>query len=165
RFDWKGIAIDADRRPSAPVGVFSREAENDFSLLSGLQGSVLESRIFEESLQIPSVSTATALALAPGQGIPIFVIDRSNLDVLAGLPLDESVVEEIQEAAGRGFRIHVPARPLTVQAWTGVGYLILDDETGETAWQLQGGHSGGVTAPAVINLPVKLVDALRQQGE
>jgi len=165
RFDWKGIAIDADRRPSAPVGVFSREGENDFSLLSGLQGSVLESRIFEDALQIPSVSTAPALQLAPGQGIPVLAIDRTNLDVLAGLPLDESVVEEIQEAAGRGFHVRVPARPLTFQAWTGVGYLILDEETGETAWQLQGGHSGGVTAPAVINLPVVLVDALRQQGE
>ena len=50
RYDWKGLAIDADRRPSAPVGIETDAAERDFLLASSLEGSVLEHRLFEDDL-------------------------------------------------------------------------------------------------------------------
>ena len=156
RYDWKGLAIDADRRPSAPIGIETDAAERDFLLASGLEGSALEHRLFEDDLAIPSVSTAKALQLAAQRGIEVLDLGPENVEcVLPGLPLDEGVKAEIRDAAAKGYRIRVPAAPLTVQAWTGVGYLILDPATGESAWQLQGGHSGGVTAPAVIDLPAR----------
>ena len=68
RYDWKGLAIDADRRPSAPVGIERDAAERDFLLASGLEGSVLEHRLFEDDLEIASVSTAKALQLARPAG-------------------------------------------------------------------------------------------------
>ena len=40
-FDWRGIAIDADRRASAPVGIESIAEEKSFLLLSGLERSIL----------------------------------------------------------------------------------------------------------------------------
>ena len=154
RYDWKGLAIDADRRPSAPVGIENDAAERDFLLASSLEGSVLEHRLFEDDLGIASVSTAKALQLAAQQGIEVLDLGPESAEsVLPGLPLDEGVKDEIREAAAKGYRIRVPAAPLTVQAWTGTGYLILDPGTGESAWQLQGGHSGGVTAPAVTDIP------------
>src|SRR5262249_28209838 len=39
-----------------------------------------------------------------------------------------------------------------------------DEETGEAAYQLQGGRSGGVTAPSVVTFPQELVDALAEPG-
>ena len=166
RYEWKGLAIDADRRPSAPVGIENDAAERDFLLASGLEGSVLEHRLFEDDLAIPSVSTAKALQLAAQRGIEVLDLGPENAEgVLPGLPLDEGVKDEIREAAAQGYRIRVPAAPLAVLAWTGVAYVFLDPATGESAWQLQGGHSGGVTAPAVTDIPASIVDVVWRQSE
>jgi RHS repeat-associated protein len=166
RYEWKGLAIDADRRPSAPVGIETDAAERDFLLASGLEGSALEHRLFEDDLAIPSVSTAKVLQLAAQSGIEVLDLGPDDAEsVLAGLALDEAVEDEIRAAAAKGYRIRVPSAPLAVQAWTGLGYLILDPATGESAWQLQGGHSGGVTVPAVIDIPAELVDVVWRQSE
>lgn len=164
-YDWKGLAIDADRRPSAPVGIEDDGAERDFLLLSGLEGSVLEARLFEDDLGIPAVSTASALQLAPGQGVAVLDLGADAATILPGLTLDDGVKDEILEATAAGYRVRVPESSVSLLAWSGVGYLILDPDTGESAWQLQGGHSGGITAPAVINLPQNVVDAVRRQTE
>ena len=114
RYDWKGLAIDADRRPSAPVGIENDAAERDFLLASSLEGSVLEHRLFEDDLGIASVSTAKALQLAAQQGIEVLDLGPENAEsVLPGLPLDEGVKDEIREASAKGYRIRVPAVPLT----------------------------------------------------
>jgi RHS repeat-associated protein len=166
RYDWKGLAIDADRRPSAPAGIEADAAERDFLLASGLEGSVLEHRLFEDDLDIASVSTAKSLQLAGQGGIEVLDLRPENAEaLLAGLPLDERVKEEIRAGVASGYHARVPAAPLSLLAWSGVGYLIFDPATGESAWQLQGGHSGGVTAPAVVDLPAHLVDVVRRQSE
>ena len=165
-YEWKGLAIDADRHPSAPVGIENDAAERDFLLASGLEGSVLEHRLFEDELGIASVSTAKAIQLAVQQGTPVIELGPDNAEAeLAGLPLDEGVKDEIRKAAASGYRVRVPGAPLALRAWTGSGYLVLDADTGESAWQLQGGHSGGVTVPAVIELPAELVDTVSRQSE
>jgi RHS repeat-associated protein len=165
-FDWKGIAIDADLRSSAPVGLESRDTEKAFLLVSGLQGSVLEHRVFEEGLGIESVSTAKVLQLARSQGTPVLDLTRDTVEAaLPALPFDAAVKEEIRSAAERGFLARVPAAAVAHLAWAGVGYLLLDEETGEAAYQLQGGHSGGTTAPTTLQIPESVRDALIDQGE
>ncbi|HEV7500148.1 MAG TPA: transglutaminase family protein, partial [Vicinamibacteria bacterium] len=166
RYDFKGIAVDADLRASAPVGIVDRSAEKSFTLVSALEGSVLEHRVFEDTLGISSVSTARALALAVDAGITVHDLTSANVEtVLPGLPLAESVKAEIRDATSRGFVARVPGAPVSYQAWTGVGYVLIDEDTGEAAYQLQGGHSGGVTAPSVIDLPEEIVDPLETGDE
>jgi hypothetical protein len=46
-----------------------------------------------------------------------------------------------------------------------VGYLLLDEETGESAYQLQGGHSGGSSASDPDDVDRDVRDPLEQQGE
>jgi RHS repeat-associated protein len=165
-FEWKGLLIDADLRPIAPVGIAGREAERPFVLLSGLEGSILEHKIFEDTYDIPSVSTAKAIGLAAEQGIAIHDLDSSNVDaVLPGLPFDPSVKGEVRDAAYRGFRVRIAAQDVAYLDWHGVGYALLDDTTGEASYQLQGGHSGGVTAPAALSIPENLRDPLIRQRE
>src|SRR5262249_36011190 len=106
------------------------------------------------------------LQLGREQSIQVLDITQANVDdVLPGLPLDEGVKAEIQEAVAKGFLARVPAADVHFMAWSGVGYLLLDEETGQAAYQLQGGHSGGVPAPATIEIPQDIVDALEQQAE
>ncbi|MEO8359209.1 MAG: DUF6531 domain-containing protein, partial [Vicinamibacteria bacterium] len=165
-FDWKGIVIDADLRSTAPSAVRSIDRERDFLLLSGLVGSVLENKIFEDDLHIESVSTAKGLQLAREQGIEIVDLDGGNAaTLLPGLNLDPGVTAEIEAAIAKGLSVRVPAREMTHLAWTGAPYLVINEETGETGWQIQGGHAGGVTAPAVINIPASIVDPLIRQRE
>jgi transglutaminase-like putative cysteine protease len=153
-YAWKGVAVDADFRPLAPVGYDEQAREAQFSLLSGLQGAVLEHRMLEDEIQVASVSTPKALALARAQGIAVLVLTRDNVEaVLPGLPFDATVKGEVREAALAGRRVTIPAAPVTLAAWTGVGYVLLDEQTGAAAYQLQGGHSGGVTAVAVNDFP------------
>lgn len=162
-FDLKGILIDADLRSSAPVGIASRDAERPFTLLSGLEGSVLEHRVFEDRHQIESVSTAKALGLAAGQGGTIHDVTAANADeVLPELPFDAPVLEEARAAVDRGRRVLIPDAPVNHHLWSGVGYVILDDDTGEAAYQLQGGYSGGMTA---TDLPPDLGEILGGQEE
>ncbi|HZM52338.1 MAG TPA: transglutaminase-like domain-containing protein, partial [Vicinamibacteria bacterium] len=166
RYEFKGIAVDADLRASAPVGIVDRSAEKSFTLVSALEGSVLEHRVFENTLGISSVSTARALALAVDAGIAVNDLTSANVEtVLPGLPIAESAKAEIRDATSRGFLARVPAAPVSYLAWTGIGYVLIDEETGEAAYQLQGGHSGGVTAPSVIELPQEIVDPLETGDE
>jgi transglutaminase-like putative cysteine protease len=156
-YDWKGVAIDADFRPLAPVGLDERAREASFALWSGLHGSVLEHRIFEDQLQVTSVSTVKALQLASAQAIDVLAITRANAEtVVPTLPFDESVKTEVLEAAQAGRLVRIPAAPVSLLAWTGVGYVILDEASGAASYQLQGGHSGGATAVVVNQMPGSL---------
>ena len=165
-FDWKGIAIDADRRSSAPVGVEKIASERSFLLLSGLEGSVLEERLFEDNLQISAIATNEVLALARAQNVTVHELNAGNVDdVLPTLPFAPQVLEDVRDAAYRGLRVTIPAASVTQLAWTGVGYRILDETSGAASYQLQGGHSGGVTTPAVVQMPKEVVDPVARQGE
>src|SRR6185295_13946603 len=81
-FDWKGVAIDADFRPVAPVGLERRVRERDFALLSGLEGAVLEQRVLADSLQVEAVSTVSALQLAHSLGVPVVDVTRANVEAV-----------------------------------------------------------------------------------
>jgi RHS repeat-associated protein len=167
-FTWKGVSIDADRRSSAPVGIESTDNERPFLLLSGLQGSTLEDRVFQDpaGLGVESVSTNKVLALAKGHGQTLYDVDAATVDaILPLLPFDPQVLAEIEDAARRGRVVRVPAGLVTHRAWTGVGYRVLDESTGQAAYQLQGGYSGGVTAVSAIEIPAALRDPLIQQDE
>src|SRR5262249_53438618 len=139
RYDWKGIAIDADLRSSAPVGIERLDEERAFLLVSGLEGSILEDRIFEDDLKVEAISTAKLLQTASAQGVEVLHLGPADVEgVLDGLPFDDAVKEEIRSGAARGLSTHVPVLPITAPGWTwtGVGYVLLDEETGEAAYQL-----------------------------
>ena len=162
-FDWKAVQIDADLRSSAPVGIFGRSAEAPYTLLSGLEGSVLEHLILEERVKAESVSTAKALGLAAAAGLTIHDITLANAgSILPTLPFDAQVMGEVSSAVGRGWLVRIPAASTSHFLWTGVGYVLLDEQTGEGAYQLQGGHSGGESA---ARIPAEVADILVKQRE
>ncbi len=162
-FDWKGIYVDADFRPSAPVAIVSTEAERAFTLFSGLEGSVLEHRVFEDTYEVRSVSTAKALGLAVEQGTPVHDLTSANAEeTIPTLPFGASVIDDVRAAVDRGWHVRIPAAPVSYLRWTGVGYVLLDEETGEAAYQLEGGLSGGMTAD---ELPAGVTAELSEQQE
>ncbi len=66
--------------------------------LSGLQGSVLESKLFEDAFDVGSISTAKLFGIASGSqpATPILTIDQANIDaILPTLPFDDNIKQDI----------------------------------------------------------------------
>ncbi len=143
-FEWKGVDVDADLRPTVAVPADDNEgARRDFYLLSGLVGSELESRVLEDDLGIRSISTVTLLRLAPN----VREIDSANADVeLPALGIERDLISQIEEHVHQGRIVRVPASDVTYLAWTGAGFSAWDPVSGESAYVLSGSIAGGSTA-------------------
>ena len=166
-FEWKGIQIDADLRPTAPVPVDEASAaRREFFLLSGLVGSELEGRVLEEDLAVNAVSTVELLRLASDRGVEIREIERSNVDVeLAAIDLEPELEATIASHAHLGHVIQAPVSELSYRAWTGAGFSAWNPTTGESAYMLSGRIAGGSTVEPPAEFVEDILDALRDPGE
>ncbi|MDX1390383.1 MAG: hypothetical protein R3344_14430, partial [Acidobacteriota bacterium] len=147
-FEWKGVDVDADLRPTAPVAAEDDDgARRDFYLLSGLFGSDLESRVLEDDLGIAAVSTLKLLRLAPLAGVPVVEIDSTNVDTaLAALTIERDLRDEIASHVHLGRTVTAPQSDVSFLAWTGAGFVSIDPTTGESAYMLSGAIAGGSSA-------------------
>lgn len=142
---WQGVYLDAAYRRVAIVG--NSNSQNQFMQLSALQGSVLEHRIFEDDLKAASISTAKLLQLAKTDNVPIFSIDKTNIDtILPQLPFGDTVKNDIANAVNQNLIVMVPQSETAYRDWRGAGYRKENRDTGESGWMLSGQIAGGMTA-------------------
>ena len=93
--------------------------------------------------------------------------------MLPQLTIAPDVKAEIQEAVTTEKLAMVSQHPVTIGSWAGVGYIILDPETGSGAYKISGGASGSfflgsiltalltaMTAAALASNPVLFFAAL-----
>ena len=159
---WKGVYLDANVRAVETVRSLEfevgSEKEKTFMQLSGLQGSVLESRIFEDDFQVGSISTAKLFGVANSQQsqIPVLTIDQiSQIPVL----LDENIKTDISAAISDGLIIKIPVDvtasdpSINYENWTGTGYIKENISTGEAGYMLSGSIAGGMTAWSMDRWP------------
>jgi transglutaminase-like putative cysteine protease len=122
-----------------------------FVMQSGMSGSRVEGATFDMLFGHElgsSLSTITALSIANSLGIPIVKIDSSNIDnVLPTLSIDGDVSQDVQDAVAVGNVVYVPAAEFSYGSWAGTGYIVLNPATGEGAYQISGGLSGGDELP------------------
>lgn len=144
RLDWRGVYIDADLFGMRAVG--SPEAAARWLRLAGLEASAQERALFER-YGMASVSADLLIALARSRGVPVHEITLANLAaVLPSLPYSVAIKTEIEGWVRSGGRALVPATALDFIEFSGVGYILQDEETGEARYQLAGGLSGGMIA-------------------
>ena len=154
--EWKGLFIDAALRAVETVENSGATGERRklFMQLSGLQGSVLENKVFEDAFQVTSVSTAKVLGIANSgtPATPIVTIDQSNIEtVLPSLIIDQAIKDDIATAVtGSNLTVRIPEQEISYEAWTGIAYIKENLETGEAGYMLSGMVAGGMTA---INWP------------
>ena len=146
--DIGGLGIDVDRNIySAFPAKKGRDRTKEFMIASGYIGSMAEHAILEQLFDIPAVSTVKILQVANTQGIPIYTINSDNVDkILPKLQVSESVKDSIRNAVNAGRIIVIPERNVEFYNWTGVGYIVLDPETGAGAYMISGGLAGGYGA-------------------
>ncbi len=151
-FEWKGVYLDADLRTIEALPRTQTPGDRTliFMQLSGLHGSVLENKIFEDAFQVGSVSTAKLFGLANSglPATPILAIDQTNIDtVLPTLPFDQNIKDDITDAVNnQSLTVRIPQSEIVFEDWTGIGYIKENATTGEAGYMLSGMVAGGMTA-------------------
>lgn len=138
------LYVDIDRNVET---VISRENNDsrakEYVLLTGIYSSNMEHQIFEDLYNIPSVSTIKVLAEANKTGVPVYSIDKKNIDeIMPNLKVDDNVKEDVRNAVNSGKIVTIPQRNIQYYNWSGTGYLILDSDTGSAAYMISGGTNG-----------------------
>ncbi len=140
-----GMIIDVDRHifsSSSKSGDKSKSLE--FMFASGYLGSSMEHGIFEQMYNEKGTSAVMALSKANELGVPVFTINKTNINlIMPNLQLDNNTITDIQNAVNAGRVVTVSETTVNVNTWTGVGYIILDPNTGAAAYMISGGYSGG----------------------
>jgi hypothetical protein len=169
--EMTGLLMDMDRmKSSAECESNCWENWRDFNQSSGAAMSAYEHLIPEQLFSTPEnsvegISAVKALAIASSQGQRIYTIDQSNLNTaLAALTFDDAAVkQEIQTQVNAGFVVTVHQDQLNYAGWSGVGYTVIDPQTGAGGYKISGGSGGGivVAAFAAIILSFAIVGVAR----
>jgi len=155
-----GVYIDVDRDIQNPFSITGDQTKSkEYSILSGYTSSGLEHLIYEKQSGINSISAVKAIQLAKEQGLTIYDIDKTNIgQILPILGVSEQVKQDIVNSVNAGKVVKIPEREITYYDWRGVGYIVMDTETGGAGYLISGGVSGGGSVEA-MNLST-LVDTI-----
>ncbi len=142
--------IDVKRYVISPLSLTGNaEQARSFMVTTGSWGSAMEHAIFEQTRKLATqgVSAVKVLSIANQQGIPIFNVDSQNVDVIIPqLQIEPGVKADIRSAVNSGKTIVVPKQTIQHVDWVGIGYLVLDPDTGAGGYLISGGLAGGGTA-------------------
>ncbi|BEP92018.1 hypothetical protein GmRootA79_04020 [Acidovorax sp. A79] len=130
-----------------------------FMVHAGIQGSSIEGSVLDQLFNRPdetSVSTTQIMAIAAREGQRIYSITQENISsALPALAVDSAVKEDIENAVANGMVAFVPEREIAHKGYRGVGYILMDPDSGAAAYLIDGGRNGlsqpdcvaGVTPP------------------
>jgi len=156
---FPGVVMDVNY---LRYGTESKDADkiklSSFMRKIGNGSSVFEHLVIEAIFRISNlpvndpnqpqgVSAVKALALAASQGQRIYNLKINNQSIhntiLQKLSVNTEVKTEIANALAAGKEVMVSEKEVNVNGWVGVGYTILDPETGAGAYKISGGNNGG----------------------
>ncbi|MCI4626437.1 MAG: hypothetical protein L3V56_10810 [Candidatus Magnetoovum sp. WYHC-5] len=141
-----GIAMDAIKLANSPISV---EGDNDsriaFVKHYGLNSSYLEHKVIENDLDTEAVSAVKALQIAAANNIPIYQIDSNNANsIIPTLTVDSGVISAIKNAISAGKEVIISRDNVSVNDWSGVGYIIRNPSTGAGAYMIYSLLNGSI---------------------
>lgn len=145
-----GLYMDADRLLYVvkPMDGNSDKVRT-FMLTTSKSASMLEHLVPEQIFSTPdkpveAISTVKALQIAYNQGIPVYEINKTNInEILTNLSLSQEVITDIQNAVNAGKVVTAMQRNIVnYNGWTGCGYIITDPETGAGGYMISDGLNG-----------------------
>jgi hypothetical protein len=111
---------------------------------SGLEHQIPELLFSSDEHPGEAVSAVKALAVSVAEGQRIYQITAANVNaVLPVLNVNIKVKGEIQASVAVGKKVTISQKDITIGGWTGVGYIVVDPETGSGAYRISGGYNGG----------------------
>lgn len=144
-----GVTMDIPRLNSIAVAKDNnRNTWVKYNKQSGLVASALENAVPEElfftgDVKPEGVSAVKALDIALAQGQKVYVLNSSNNALIYNVAIDNNARQQILDAINAGKEVTVHEAPISINGWTGSGYLIIDPQTGAGAYLISGGANGG----------------------
>ena len=91
-----------------------------------------------------AISAVKAMVIAQKEGQKIYTINKSNRETaISKLSFSGDAGDEIRSAIQAGKEVVFHEKSINANGWTGLGYIILDPDTGVGAFLIEGGGSGG----------------------
>jgi hypothetical protein len=147
---YKSLSGDGQRVLMAVAGQ-TASTERNFLLMAGLQGSAIEGSVLDQLFSRPdetSVSTTQFFAIAVRQGLKLYSVTADNIAaVLPQLAISQGVKDDIASMVSAGGVAFVPEREVLNKGYAGIGYMLLNPQTGEGAYLIDGGRNG-------LNMPL-----------
>lgn len=145
RVVWKGLEIDADHRSMTPLELVPGRGK-ELMRLSGYQGSYLEAKVLADGAGVRSVSAVSVIQQANATGVPVLRLTPENAAAqLVQLISTPDVLQNVRDQLAQGREVLVPAADLTIENWTGTGFVARAPDTEEGGYFLSGVISGGQT--------------------
>jgi transglutaminase-like putative cysteine protease len=163
---FSGVAMDVDRIVGAEVAKDNSSLKVvSFRRSVGGQYSALEHQIPEDLFTDPNdpnrpqaFSAVKAIGVAGTLGQRIYTLDATNFpsyaSILAPLAIPQDVKTEILDALTAGKVVTFHESKLVSGGFSGVGYIILDPDTGAGAYKISGGVNGGDLILTILALIV-----------
>ncbi|MEG0139364.1 MAG: transglutaminase-like domain-containing protein [Comamonas sp.] len=105
-------------------------------------GGVVQNASQAECLQ--GVSAVKAISIAQGQGQKIYTVNRSNRSTaLPKVTIGGEAGSEIRNAIQAGKEVTFHEKIINAYGWHGIGYSILDEDTGSGSYLVEGAGNGG----------------------
>ena len=148
------VTMDLDRLSSIGVDK-NNNNENiaNFSHYKGYMQSLMENWIPEQALnykvdsgKAEGVSATKILDFAAKNGQKIYNIDLNNADVISSLNQDSSTLNDVRNAVYSGKTVYIHESTINYNGWKGAGYIVIDKNTGSSAYMISGGLNGGDTS-------------------
>ena len=115
----------------------------------GVIGSSLEHLVLEQLFATngeQGFSAVKAMQVANQEGQKIFTITKDNYqEIIPQLNLAPAAIADIESAAKAGYTVTTHQNRISLNGYTGEGYIILDS-SGNGAWMINGGRYGGFMA-------------------
>lgn len=121
------------------------------TIASALEHSIPEQMFSSLTTITEGFSAVKLLGLANSLGQKTYRISQYNITTaISNLNLSSDVISEITSAVNMGKVVITHTDNITVNGWTGAGYIILDPEIGDGAYKISGGLNGGGTALGIV---------------
>jgi hypothetical protein len=164
--NFPGVVMDVDRVAMHAEAKDADPAKRIAYLRQvGAAGSAFEHAVPERLFADPSkplddpsqpqgISAVKAIAIAASQGQRIYTLNQANqtlhASLLSQISIDQDARQEIENALAAGMEVTVHQSPISVNGWTGSGYIILDPGTGAGAYKISGEANGGGLSNATL---------------
>ena len=103
-----------------------------------------------------AISAVKAIAIAQSEGQKIYTINKDNAQT--ALPKLTGVSAEIRSAIEAGKEVTFHEKAISAHGWSGLGYIIVDPETGAGAYLIEGkGNGGNLILAGILAMVIAIV--------
>lgn len=112
------------------------EMENKVQYSIGMVSSQLESSVIDQICDTQSVSSANIIRYSNLNDINVCMLSSLNNDDINNLSINSNAKEIIKDRLDKGYIITVPEKDITINSWTGSGYIVYNPENSSAEYIL-----------------------------